>query len=170
MVQRSSSPASTQLGLAEALAGGLGEGVRPRKDPGAGALDPEAPRRPSTETDGAREPEPEPTPLEPVGLLLGSFSGFDARTAVAAADAPGLVPDRLVSDVVRALAWGGNQRRGAARIELGGERYGGTRLVVEVDGDELWLSVDAPPGVDAEGLRGRLAERFARRGLVLREG
>ncbi len=81
----------------------------------------------------------------------------------------GALPDRLVSDVVRSIAWGGNQRRGAARIELGGERYGGTRLVVEVDGDELRLRVDAPPGVDTDDLRARLAERFARRGLSLRD-
>jgi hypothetical protein len=115
--------------------------------------------------DPERAFEPEPSPLEPLAMLLGSFAGLEPRTPQPA----GVLPDGLVSDVVRSIAWGGNQRRGAARIELGGERYAGTRLVVEVDGDELRLRVDAPPGVDSDDLRARLAERFARRGLSLRD-
>ncbi len=144
------------------------EGHRPRESPGLAAPDPEAPRQVASEDRGAAGPEP--TPLEPLGLLLGSFGGFEAQGVVPAADPAGLVPDRLVSEVVRAIAWGGNQRRGVARIELGGERYAGTRLVVEVDGSELSLRVDAPAGVDSEELRSRLAERFLRRGLTLRDG
>jgi hypothetical protein len=144
------------------------EGSRPRGSPGSAAPDPEPPRQVSSEDGGA--PEPEPAPLEPLGLLLGSFAGFEAQSVVPSAEPAGLIPDRLVSEVVRAIAWGGNQRRGVARIELGGERYAGTRLVVEVDGSELSLRVDAPAGVDSEELRSRLAERFLRRGLTLRDG
>lgn len=141
----------------------LSEGGKPRERPGSEALDAETPRRVRDDSD--RAPEPEPSPLEPLAVLLGSFAGTERRSLEPA----GAIPDQLVSDVVRSIAWGGNQRRGAARIELGGERYGGTRLVVEVDGDQLWLRVDAPPGVDAEELRTRLGERFARRGLSLRD-
>lgn len=142
-------------------------GARPRQAPGSEALDPEAPRRNSPQP--AESAEPDPSQLEPFGLLLGSFGGYETRVVVGVSEAAAPVPDRLVGEVVRAIAWGGNQRRGAARIELGGERYGGTRLVVEVDGDQLWLRVDAPPGVDAQELRARLSERFARRGLCLRD-
>lgn len=150
-------------GFAEVGPPAPSEGGRPRERPGAEALDADAPRRMSADPERAFEPEP--SPLEPLAMLLGSFAGLESRTPEPA----GALPDRLVSDVVRSIAWGGNQRRGAARIELGGERYGGTRLVVEVDGDELRLRVDAPPGVDADDLRARLAERFARRGLSLRD-
>jgi hypothetical protein len=138
-------------------------GSRPRERPGAEAADADAPRRVSADPERALEPEP--SPLEPLAVLLGSFAGVESRTSEPA----GALPDRVVSDVVRSIAWGGNQRRGAARLELGGDRYGGTRLVVEVDGDELRLRVDAPPGVDSDELRARLAERFARRGLSLRD-
>jgi len=139
------------------------EGRTPRPELGAEGPDVRDPRRNSD--DPGVPAEPDLPVLEPFGVLLGSFGGFEARAPELSPAAS--VPERLVSDVVRSLAWGGNQRRGAAKLELGGERYGGTRLVVEVDGDRLRLQVDAPPGVDSEELRARLAERFARRGLSL---
>jgi hypothetical protein len=75
------------------------------------------------------------------------------------------IPEQLAADVVRSIAWGGDRRRGAARIELAGERFGGTRIVVEVEGNRLRLSLDAPSGVDTLELRSRLCSRFAERGL-----
>lgn len=105
-----------------------------------------------------------PPSLEPYAVLLGSLSAFQGEV-VAPAAAGGALPERLASEIVRSIAWGGDRRRGAARIELGGEQFGGTRLVIEVDGDRLRLSLDAPPGVDADALRARLSARLERRGL-----
>lgn len=156
--------AAEALESAGPVASPRGEGRTPRPELGAEGPDADGPRQ---EPDEPGQPaEREPPALEPFAVLLGSFGSFEARAPELS---PAALPDRLVSDVVRSLAWGGNQRRGAAKLELGGERYGGTRLVVEVDGAELRLRVDAPPGVDSNELRARLAERFARRGLSLKD-
>lgn len=168
LMQRLRGAAAASAESGEAQLPALAGGIRPREGSGSAAPDPDAARQLANEDRGA--PEHEPSPLEPLGLLLGSFAGFEAQSLVPPVDPAGLVPDRLVSEVVRSIAWGGNQRRGVARLELGGERYAGTRLVVEVDGSELSLRLDAPPGVDTEELRSRLAERFLRRGLTLRDG
>jgi hypothetical protein len=106
------------------------------------------------------------TTLEPFAVLLGSLGAFDTPAAESRA-AP--LPERLASEIVRTIAWGGDRRRGAARIELGGERFGGTKVTVEVDGDRLRLGLDAPPGVDSLELRQRLTARLERRGLSVEE-
>jgi hypothetical protein len=104
--------------------------------------------------------------LEPFAVLLESLGAFSATAAESRA-AP--LPERLASEIVRTIAWGGDRRRGAARIELGGERFGGTKVTVEVDGDRLRLGLDAPPGVDSVELRQRLTARLERRGLSVEE-
>lgn len=76
--------------------------------------------------------------------------------------------DPLVTELVRAVAWGGDRRRGAARLELGGSRFGGTSVVVHAEGRELTLELDAPAHVDTEELAARLTQRLESRGLVVR--
>lgn len=75
--------------------------------------------------------------------------------------------DLLAAELVRAVAWGGDRRRGAARLELGGSRFGGTCVVVQADGREVTLELEAPPHVDAAELGARLRERLERRGLIV---
>jgi hypothetical protein len=104
--------------------------------------------------------------LEPFAVLLESLGAFSPAVAESRA-AP--LPERLASEIVRTIAWGGDRRRGAARIELGGERFGGTKVTVEVDGDRLRLGLDTPPGVDSVELRQRLTARLERRGLSVEE-
>jgi hypothetical protein len=117
-------------------------------------------------TDEGAEAEPAaPPPFEPFAVLLGSLGAFEAPAERGLAP----LPERLVAEIVRNIAWGGDRRRGAARIELGGERFGGTRVTIEVEGDRLRLSLDAPPGVDAVALRQRLTERLERRGLTVED-
>jgi hypothetical protein len=70
----------------------------------------------------------------------------------------------IVEEVVRRIAWGGDRRRGVARIELGGEHLG-TAIVVEGEGRALTLSVELPPGARVTELPERLAERLRARGL-----
>jgi hypothetical protein len=75
----------------------------------------------------------------------------------------------LTPEVVRSIAWGGDRRRGTARIELGGSRFAGATLVVHADGDRLCVELEVPSGVDADELSERLTRRFAEKGLVLHE-
>lgn len=76
--------------------------------------------------------------------------------------------DPLVSELVRSLAWGGDRRRGAARVELGGKRFGGASVVVVAEGKDISLEVTAATHADAAELGERLRERFERRGLTVR--
>lgn len=118
----------------------------------------------------ARETEPEAESalpaLEPFALLLSSISA--AAPAAPEQCRATFAPELIASEVVRSIAWGGDRRRGAARIELAGDRFGGTRVVVEVHEQQVRLSLDAPSGVTAEDiaeLESRLRARFAERGL-----
>jgi hypothetical protein len=73
-----------------------------------------------------------------------------------------------LEEAVRRIAWGGDRRRGVARIELGGEHLG-TTLVVQGEGREVSLSIELAPGRDAGSLPERLAARLRARGLSLRD-
>jgi hypothetical protein len=100
-------------------------------------------------------------------------------TPAALMPAPGLVPAHavttprsgitqseivVVEEVVRRVAWGGDRRRGVARIELGGE-HAGTAIVVTGDGAEVALRIDAARGPEADALGERLAKRLRARGV-----
>jgi hypothetical protein len=91
---------------------------------------------------------------------------FAANAAPASAGEPrvaaGLEP--VVTQLVRSIAWGGDRRRGTARLELGG-RYAGAVVRVDASGDALSIELDVPPGVDGAELGARLGERLAARGL-----
>jgi hypothetical protein len=145
-----------------------------------------SPTRPETTAAAARRsvepaataaPEPEPSSQPEVGpewqagavdpLALFGVTGAGLSEAVAPPPRSPATIDPLVSELLRSIAWGGDRRRGTARIELGSGRYGGTALKVEVVGERLQIDLDAPPGVDASELGARLSERFAARGLLV---
>lgn len=73
----------------------------------------------------------------------------------------------MVDALVRRVSWGGDRRRGIARIELGGVLEGGL-ITVEGEGREVSVELTLPPGAELDGLQRRLAERLGRRGLTLR--
>lgn len=70
----------------------------------------------------------------------------------------------LVAEAVRSIAWGGDRRRGVARLQLGG-RYDGASIRVDASDGRLSVELDAPPGIDAAELAERLGERLRARGL-----
>jgi hypothetical protein len=77
------------------------------------------------------------------------------------------VPDLAgLEEAVRRIAWGGDRRRGVARIELGGEQ-GGTTLEVRGEGREVSVRIELGRGRDAGSLPERIAERLRARGLSL---
>jgi hypothetical protein len=80
----------------------------------------------------------------------------------------GVLDAAAVEEAVRRVSWGGDRRRGVARIELGGE-YAGTAIVIRGEGRDVALRVEARPGIDTRGLQERLVERLAARGLIVSE-
>lgn len=94
--------------------------------------------------------------LTPTGLLHAPLA--PPGTRVAGVDVAAL------EEAVRRVSWGGDARRGVARIELGGE-YAGTAVVIRGEGRELSLRLELGRGADARGLTERLVARLTARGL-----
>lgn len=69
-----------------------------------------------------------------------------------------------IEDAVRRVAWGGDRRRGVARIELGGE-HAGTAIVVHGEGRSVGLTVHGSAGAATGELAERLLGRLRARGL-----
>jgi len=92
-----------------------------------------------------------PSPSAPAALATAT--GGNAVAELAA-----------VEEAVRRVAWGGDRRRGIARIELGGE-HTGTAIVVHGEGRSVGLSVQGAAGAATGELAERLFERLRARGL-----
>jgi hypothetical protein len=82
--------------------------------------------------------------------------------------APEAAELRDLEEAVRRISWGGDRRRGVARIELGG-RHVGTVVTVRGEGREVALRLEVPRGSDAGNLPERLVERLTARGLTVTE-
>jgi hypothetical protein len=84
--------------------------------------------------------------------------------AVAEARAHGSLED-LLPQLVRKVAWSGDGRRGAVRLELGVGSLAGATLLVQSEGGQVRVRLSAPPGLDADAWQARITERLAARGL-----
>jgi hypothetical protein len=122
-----------------------------------------------------RTAKAEEVPVDPLALSLASAAPVDRlaplTTTVAGAAAPAPAPPLdavLAAEVLQRVAWGGDRRRGVARLELGGELAGAV-VVVRGEGREVSLELSLPAGARAAELPERLSARLAARGLVVRE-
>jgi hypothetical protein len=169
------------LGLSGATAGlpagprvGFQEGVgivpgQPPSDSGAAeriAIS----RRPEGESVG---PELDPLARSLALPLLGAATPpamtNSAPPAPASASAPADNAElALLEAVVERIAWGGDRRRGVARIELGGALTG-TSIVVHGEGREVALRIELGRDADARTLPERLTSRLRARGLTVTE-
>jgi hypothetical protein len=109
-------------------------------------------------------------PVEPLSralalspLLSASTPAASPPVPLAPSPPPLLLPDeRALETLVRRFSWGGNGRRGAARIELGAGTLAGLTLLLSAEDGELSLEVQGDDG----GEQGRrLAARLAAKGL-----
>jgi hypothetical protein len=66
------------------------------------------------------------------------------------------------------VLWGGDRRRGVARIELDGD-FAGTTIWIRGEGRALELDVTLGPGLEGSGLTERLIGRLRARGLAVTE-
>jgi hypothetical protein len=71
----------------------------------------------------------------------------------------------VLPQVVKKIAWSGDARRGAVRLELGAGALAGSTLLIEADDGKIRVRMDAPPGVDAAAWRERILDRFAKKKL-----
>ncbi len=70
---------------------------------------------------------------------------------------------------MKRLAWGGDGRRGVARLEISAGSLAGAEIVVEVLGREVEVSIRSPPEAVEPDLVERLRARLGERGLSLRK-
>jgi hypothetical protein len=71
----------------------------------------------------------------------------------------------LLPALVRKIAWSGDARRGAVRIELGAGALAGATLLVAADGARVRVTLSGQSGVELEPYRERIVARLAARGL-----
>jgi hypothetical protein len=88
--------------------------------------------------------------------------------SVTAPQGPGAIDAVLAAEVLQRVAWGGDRRRGVARLELGGE-FAGAVVVVRSEGGEVALDLTLPTNLQGADLAERLSARLVARGLVVRE-
>ena len=85
---------------------------------------------------------------------------FGSATAAARA-VPSL--EHLMTALVRRIAWSGDGRRGAARLEIGAGALAGATLVIHADAGRVRVHLDVPSGVDADAWRERIVRGLAAR-------
>lgn len=135
------------------------------------------PRHPNDHRDARHDHGGDPRaaggPLDP---LARSFAHGQLHVAAAPPAAPALPPnptlvhlDQMMTKLVRKVAWGGDGRRGTARLELGAGDLAGATIVVQSDHGALSVDVELPPGAPADVWRERLEKRFKGRGFDLVE-
>ncbi len=119
-------------------------------------------------------PQPRSAPidvLDPMARTLAQPLVRGAEPAPAAAPpSPLSPPDELLLDrLVKRLSWGGNGRRGSARIELGAGSLAGATLLVHADGSELTLEIEGADPRAAEEFTARISQRLGDKGFSLRQ-
>lgn len=72
----------------------------------------------------------------------------------------------LVTGLARRVAWGGDRRRGSARIELSEGILAGATLVVHTERRTVSVELELPPGAVDHGWQQRITSRLERRGFA----
>jgi hypothetical protein len=121
--------------------------------------------------EGQSAPQPLEPLCDPLGRALAQVAPPASRPVEHQPPPATLLPEleQLLGRLVRRAAFGGDGRRGTARLEIGAGELAGATLLVEADAGELTIDVDLPPGAHAGQWRERLSERLAARGLTVRE-
>jgi len=114
-------------------------------------------------------------PLDPLFCQLAVNHGLSSfvQPNPAAPVVPTALPLRddlqnLLTGLARRAAWGGDRRKGSARIELSEGALAGATLVVHTDQRSVSVELDLPPGTAAQGWQQRIAERLEGRGFAAR--
>lgn len=75
--------------------------------------------------------------------------------------------EELLPAMVKRVAWSGDARRGAVRLEIGSGALAGGTLLVSADEGRVRVHLDAPAGVDRAEWKDRIESRLAAKGVAL---
>jgi hypothetical protein len=114
-------------------------------------------------------------PLDPLCCQLAVNQGPSSfvEPNLAAGVTPANVPlhehlQSLLLGLARRAAWGGDRRKGSARIELSEGALAGATLVVHAEQRSVSVELELPTGMAALGWQQRIAERLEARGFSAR--
>jgi hypothetical protein len=106
-------------------------------------------------------------------LLINPAGGLDAGAPLAAVVAPPATAHPGVAEVaelverwVRRVALGGDQRRGAVRLDIGQGRFSGAELLVVAEAGHVSVELQLPASMAQGDLSERLRARLERRGYA----
>ena len=104
-----------------------------------------------------------------VNQELGSFVQPNPLASLTPAALP-LREDlqNLLTGLARRVAWGGDRRKGSARIELSEGALAGATLVVHADQQTVSVELELPAGMAGQGWQERIAQRLEERGFAAR--
>ena len=71
----------------------------------------------------------------------------------------------MLVGLARRIAWGGDRRKGTARIELSGGALAGATLIVHTEQRSVEVELELPQGMAARGWQQRISERLEARGF-----
>lgn len=127
-----------------------------------------------------RDPESDPArdQLDPLSCQLACHGAFPhtlsppVGEALVAPQAPMPVPSadlqQLLTGLARRVAWGGDRRKGSARIELSEGALAGATLIVHTEQRSVCVELELPAGAGTQGWEARLTERLEGRGFSAR--
>ncbi|HYQ03694.1 MAG TPA: hypothetical protein VER96_33705 [Polyangiaceae bacterium] len=143
---------------------------------GLGTAHPHNRRRGEEPPEAVSEREAKPAPEATVDPLfcqlavnqgVASFVQPNPSTSITPAALP-LREDlqNLLSGLARRTAWGGDRRKGSARIELSEGALAGATLVVHAEQRSVSVELELPSGVTGQGWQERIAQRLEGRGFA----
>jgi hypothetical protein len=100
-------------------------------------------------------------------LAISTLVPLAPQAAAGALPAPGDL-QHLLNGLARRVAWGGDRRRGSARIEVSQGALAGATLIVHAEERTVSVELQLPPGVGAQGVQERILERLEARGFLAR--
>lgn len=135
-----------------------------------------------SERESERDPESESVrelQLDPLSCQLACHGAFPHAVAVRALEAPAALQpsaplppsaelQQMLSGLARRVAWGGDRRKGSARIELSEGALAGATLIVHAEQRSVSVELELPPGAGTQGWEARLTERLEGRGFSAR--
>ncbi|MES1185060.1 MAG: hypothetical protein ABUL60_14695 [Myxococcales bacterium] len=101
--------------------------------------------------------------------LINPMGGVEAAPIAASATSshPGVAEvAELVERWVRRMALGGDQRRGAVRLDIGQGRFSGAELLVVAEAGHVSVELQLPASMAGGDLSQRLQARLERRGFA----
>ena len=138
--------------------------------------------QPRVRRETGREPEPEKRQgaeplLDPLSCQmacqLAMVGAMTTGPSPSASTPPAALPftadlQNLLSGLARRVAWGGDRRKGTARIELSEGALAGATLVVHAEQRTVTVELELPAGAGTHGWEARLTERLEARGFAAR--